>query len=168
MATVDIILIICFFPAIVQGITKGFVKQIIGIIAVIAGAWAAFAFSKPVSEWISNLLDKPNPTVVSFASYAAIAIVVIICFVILGNLLSKAIDHLTLGALNRFLGLLFSVIKTALILMLVITLFEQINGSLHLVSGKALQDSMIYETLKALSVKVFPFLKSLVAGFMNV
>ena len=37
MTILDIVLLACFIPAIVQGLTKGFIQQVISIAAIIIG-----------------------------------------------------------------------------------------------------------------------------------
>jgi len=162
MAIIDIIILICFIPAIVQGLMKGFVKQIAGIVAIVGGAWAAYSFSAQVAVWISEALPTLDPKIVSFASYAVIAIIAILALALLGELLTKMMHAVALGPLNRFLGLLFSILKTALILGLLILLFEYLNNALHLVNQETLQNATLYNALKNVDLKLFPFFKDLV------
>lgn len=54
MNPVDIVLILCFIPAVISGLRKGFITQIAGIIIIIAGIWLSFEFSETVSAWISG------------------------------------------------------------------------------------------------------------------
>ena len=42
MAILDIILLLCFVPAIVGGISKGLVKEVVDLAAVLLAAWAGF------------------------------------------------------------------------------------------------------------------------------
>ena len=56
MGTLDIILLICFIPAIVRGIQKGFVEQLVAIVSILLGAWLAFKFSTPLSTWAAGFI----------------------------------------------------------------------------------------------------------------
>ena len=58
MATLDIILIICFVPFFIHGISKGLVAQVFAIGSLLLGAWLSFRFSSllqssppPYSTW---------------------------------------------------------------------------------------------------------------------
>lgn len=48
MNTLDIILIICLSAALIEGLVRGFTEQIIALVSIIAGTWAAFKFSQLV------------------------------------------------------------------------------------------------------------------------
>ena len=52
MAILDIILLLCFVPAIVSGISKGFIKEVVDLAAVLLAAWAAFHFATPLAGWM--------------------------------------------------------------------------------------------------------------------
>ena len=48
MGTLDIILLICFIPALVRGIQKGFIEQVISLASIFIGAWMAYRFAEPL------------------------------------------------------------------------------------------------------------------------
>lgn len=163
MAILDIILLICFVPAIVSGISKGFVKQLVDIVAVVAGAIAAFRLSSMVSTWLANYVtwDKNLLYVVSFA---IIVVVVVLVLNLIGSLICKLLKEVSLGWLNRLFGLLLGVLKTAIVLGLLIMLFRNLNASLHLVDTAKLSDAVLFNWLGDAAEKIFPYFKSLVAG----
>ena len=57
MSIVDIILLICFVPALINGIRKGFISQVISIVSLIAGVWVSYEFSEPVGAWLSQHIE---------------------------------------------------------------------------------------------------------------
>ena len=56
MGTLDIILLVCFLPALYTGLTKGFVQQIISLISLVGGAWLSIKFSDTVTAWLAPYL----------------------------------------------------------------------------------------------------------------
>ena len=54
MCILDIIILVCFVPAIVRGISKGFVSQAAALLALIAGVWIAFHFSDMLCSWLKE------------------------------------------------------------------------------------------------------------------
>lgn len=162
MTTPDIILLVCFIPAIWQGLSKGLINQIIGLAALFLAAWLANKFSLPASEALGGLFPEARTQVMRIIAFAGIFIIVMLVAGLLGKLVTKIIGFATLGWLNRLLGLLFSLIKTALILGLVICLFDSLNGKWNLIKPETLSESSVYDYLKDFGMKFFPFLKSLV------
>ena len=163
MAILDIILLLCFIPGIVSGISKGFVKQVVDFAAILLAAWCAFHFSPIVGGWLSQYVTL-NGTVLNIASFALIIIVVAIVLNLIGSLLTSALKALSLGFINRLLGLVFAILKVALVLGLLILLFEALNSSLHLVKPESTANAVVYNFLKDSAEKVFPILRTLVTG----
>ena len=48
MNPLDIILLICFLPAVIRGLSKGFLEQAICLVGLFVSVWAAFRFSELV------------------------------------------------------------------------------------------------------------------------
>ena len=66
-----------------------------------------------------------------------------------------------LGWLNKLLGIAFAFLKTALIVGLVIMLFNSLNDNFHLIQEETLAESVLYGPLKNLAYTVFPYLKEM-------
>jgi len=81
---------------------------------------------------------------------------------LVGSLLSKMMNVISLGWLNAVLGIVFGILKTALVLGLLIMLFEWLNSSINLVETKALGESQVYTAIRDFTNKMFPYIKSFV------
>ena len=66
-----------------------------------------------------------------------------------------------LGWLNKLLGVIFALLKCALIVGLVIMAFNSINGTFHLISDETLSNSLLYGPIRDTANNVFPYLKGL-------
>jgi membrane protein required for colicin V production len=162
MAIIDIILLICFVPAIVYGIRKGFVRQVVEIVAIVAGVWAAFRFSALLSTWLSQYLTLEQG-LLQIISFVIIVLLAVLLLGLLGSLLTRLLKLVFLGWINGLLGLVFGVLKVALVLGLLIMVFEGINSTVGLVDPESLGDAVVYQTLKKFASDIFPFLKSFAA-----
>ena len=163
MTILDIILLLCFVPAVVAGISKGFVSQVVQIAALILGAWAAFHFSSVICDWLSQYLTM-DETMLKIVAFILVIIVITLILNLLGNMLTHLLHALTLGWFNRILGALFGILKVGVILGLLIMVFEGLNSSMDLVDRSPLDGSKVYTALRELTETVFPYLKGLVAG----
>ena len=160
MNTLDIILLICFIPAIIQGLRKGFIAQAVSIISIIAGLWAASEFTETVAEWGSQYLAVSEQAM-NIIAFALIMIVVFLALGLVGKLLEGLFKMVLLGWVNRLLGLAFALLKTALIVGLLVIIFSSVNESLQLVENSILNESMLYPTFKKLAFEVFPQIKEI-------
>lgn len=163
MGILDIILLICFIPGIVTGISKGFVKQVVEFAGILLGAWAAFHFSSTVSAWLSQYIQAEQ-TVLHIISFIVIVLIIALLLNMLAGLLTKVLNIIALGWLNGILGLLFGILKVALILGLIIMVIEGLNNSLELIKPEIFEESKIYCALRDIAEQIFPYLKEFVTG----
>lgn len=160
MNTVDIILLICFIPALIQGFRKGFISQIIAIISIILGAWLSFRFASEVSVWLAQYITG-SEQILKITAFALILTAVIIGLALLGKLLESTFELVMLGWLNKLLGAAFSLVKAGLLIGLAIMVFCSLNNTFSLVSEEVLKESVLFPPLKDLAYTVFPYLKEL-------
>ncbi|MBO5498157.1 MAG: CvpA family protein [Bacteroidales bacterium] len=162
MNIVDIILLICFIPALIQGFRKGFISQVIAIISIILGVWLSFRFSSSVSVWLAQYIQG-SEQIMKLISFALILIAVIAGLTVLGRLIEGTFKLVMLGWLNRLLGVAFSLLKAGLVVGLAIMAFCSLNNTFGLVSEDTLNQSVLFPPLKDLAYTVFPYLKELIS-----
>lgn len=161
MNILDIIILICFIPAIISGLRKGLVAQVVAIISIILGVWLSFKFSTLLSGWLAQWLDGLSSSVLNIVAFVIILLVVIFALFALGKIIEASIRIIMLGWLNRLLGLVFSLLKCALVIGLAIILFNSLNSTFHIVSDQALSKSVLYPPFKDAAYSIFPYLKDL-------
>ena len=160
MGTLDIILLICFVPALVRGIQKGLVEQLISLVSIFIGAWMAYRFAEPLSVWLTQFINL-EPRILGVASFAVIVIITVFLLALLGKLLAKTLKLASLGFVDRLLGVIFALLKAALVIGLLIFVFDTFNGKWNLVNPEVLDGSVIYGALHGAAMKVFPYLQNL-------
>lgn len=160
MSILDIILLICFIPALVQGVRKGFVAQAISIASIIIGIWASSRFAEVVSEWLGKYITVSDQ-VMKVVAFALIFIAVFLVLAAVGKLLEGMFKMVTLGWLNRLAGLVFALLKTSLILGILIMVFTSLNDTFDLVSEATLNESVLYPPFKEAAFKIFPYIKDM-------
>ena len=162
MNILDIILLICFVPALIQGIRKGFIAQAISIISIVAGIWASARFADVVSAWVSQYITA-SEQVMKVVAFALILVIVFIVLGLVGRLLEGLFNLVLLGWVNKLLGVVFALLKTALIVGLLIIVFTSINDNFHFVQESVLNESVLYPHLKKIAFEVFPYVKDMLA-----
>ena len=160
MNILDIILLICFVPAIFQGIRKGFIAQAVSIISIIAGIWASAHFADMVAAWVAQYITA-SEQVMKIVAFALILIVVFLVLGLVGRLLEGMFKLVMLGWLNKLLGVAFALLKTGLIVGLLIIAFTSLNDTFKFVQESVLNESVLYPPLKKLAFEVFPYLKDM-------
>lgn len=160
MSTPDIIILICFLPAIISGIMKGFIEQAVALVSLILGAWLAFKFSTVVSGWLQPYFEV-SETVLNVISFVVILVAVVLVLFVLGKILTGVSKLVMLGWLDRLLGLVFALLKAGLIIGILIILFDTLNVKFEFVEEKVLDESVLYGPIRDIAYMVFPYLKEL-------
>ena len=102
-----------------------------------------------------------SETVLHILGFAATLIAVLIVVLLLAKLFTKAVEMASLGWLNKVLGIVFALGTTALVIAILIILFDTVNVKFELVKSNILQDSVLYGHLKDFGYLVFPYMKQL-------
>lgn len=160
MNTPDIIILLCFLPALIRGVMKGFIEQAVALVSLILGAWLAFKFSIVVGEWLQPFF-KVSETVMHVISFAVIMIAVVLVLFVLGKLLAGISKIVMLGWLDRLLGLVFALLIAGLLVGIGIILFDTLNAKFELVDNAVLDESVLYSPIRDIAYTVFPYLKEL-------
>lgn len=160
MATLDIIILICFIPAVIRGLQNGFIEQAVALISIVLGAWLAFKFSSMVCDWLKAYIDV-SETVLNIISFALIIIVTAFLLFLVGRLLTGFMKLVLLGWLDHLLGIVFALLKTALIIGLIIVMFDTLNVKFEFVKAETLDASVLYNPIKDMAYTIFPYLKEL-------
>lgn len=161
MNTLDIFILILFVPGIVRGLSKGFVEQTLSLLGIILSVYMAYHYHGSVYTWLSAHFEI-SQTILHIVGFAIVLAGVLIVILLLANLITAVVEKASLGWLNRSLGVVLSIIVTALVLSVIILLFNMVNVKFGLVKSPILQDSLLYGALKDLGNTIFPYLKGLV------
>lgn len=159
LCTIDIIILLCFIPAVWTGLKKGLVHQIIAIAALVLGIWLGYRYCEPLAARIATIAEIP-PVGRKVIAFAVIFIAVTVVLRLLGWLLEKTLQLVTLGWMNRLSGLAFSILKCALLVCLAAMLFDALNSEVHIVGAEKLDSAVIYNFFKDSGHKIFQWIKS--------
>lgn len=160
MTTLDIILLVCFLPGLIRGLSKGFLEQVIMLAGVVLGVWAAFHFSTFACAWLKPYLDVSEKAL-TIVSFTLILLAVIVLAFLAAKALTKLVELVLLDWLDKTLGFVFALSVNALFIGICIILFDTLNVKFEFVKPEILESSVVYSALKDLSYLVFPYLKQL-------
>lgn len=160
MNSLDIVFLLLFIPGIIRGLTKGFLEQVISLGGVVLSAFLAYRFSGFACDILKEYITV-SETVLHVIGFAAVLVLSLVLVILLAKLVTKVAEMASLGWLNKVLGIVFSLFTTALILSILIILFDTVNVKFELVTSPLLQESVLYGHLKDFGYYVFPYLKQL-------
>ena len=155
MATLDIILLSVIALGVVLGFLRGALKQLAGLLGLVVGLLAARALYASVAERVfSHVTD--NPSVAQLLSFVAIWLAVPLLYGLAAALLTKMMEAVSLGWLNRLLGAVLGGLLHALVLSLLVCVMEVVDTDSVLLSREAKRQSVLYDRLKPLAGLFLP------------
>lgn len=166
MTTIDILILILIGTGILLGLIKGALKQLAGLLGLVVGLLAAKALYAAVAQEVFSRVTD-NMTVVQVLSFIAIWIVVPLLFLAVASLLTKLLDAITLGWINRLLGGVLGGVVHALLVSLVICVLEAVDTKDDLISRQQKQESALYYRMEPLAGLFFPAAKEFTEQIYN-
>ena len=154
MPVIDIVLGALIIYGAIKGFFKGLFVEVASLLALMLGVYGAVHFSNYASEFLSNYVDWSEKTM-NITSFAITFAVIVLSISLAGKALTKLANFAALGVINKLLGALFGGLKIALILSVLLLVFERINSTLSLVSNDV-ESSVLYEPVGALAPMILP------------
>lgn len=163
MIALDVVIALILLIGAISGLRKGFIVQLFSIAAIVLSAWLAYTFSSAFSEWLASYIHAEGFWL-NIITFLLIFIGIGILCRLLGRLVEKVFKFAMLGWLNRLLGAVFSVAKYALLLGLLIVVFNSINSQFQWVEEEKLAESKMYTLIKEQAYTIFPYFGGLLKG----
>jgi len=157
MNYIDIFLAVLLLFAAIQGFRKGFIIEFASLAALRPGIWGGIKFADLTAGFITKYTGYHSEHLSIIAFFITFILIVILIHM-MGTILDKVIKIALLGFLNRLAGIIFGVLKTALVLSILLLLFDEIDENVHLLPVKQKQDSTLYEPMKQVVPTLLPFI----------
>ncbi|HAT40071.1 MAG TPA: colicin V production protein [Polynucleobacter sp.] len=121
LTSVDYFTLVVLLVSAFVGISRGLLKEVLALASWFAAAWVAYHYSNYLStEWLSTFhLDELLSLGVSFIILFVLTLIVCGLF---GGVVQKIILSVGLSLTDRFLGLIFGVMRGGLVVVVVATL----------------------------------------------
>ena len=163
MTTIDIIILVVIGVGVIQGLMKGFVKQLASIVGLIAGLLVARALFASVAEKLAPVLGT-STVIAQILAFVLIWVAVPLGFVLVASFLTKALDAVRLGWLNRWLGSGLGALKYMILIGLAIHVLEYIDPK----DETKKQESVLYYSIRDLSGIFFPVFKNVTEQLIEI
>lgn len=155
MNYLDIILTIPLLWGLYKGVSKGIIKELASLVALIVGIYGAVHFADGIQPYLKSELSIESSflPIVSFA-ITFIGIVLVVRFV--GFIVDKIIKLVALGLVSRLLGGVFGVLKTAFIISALLLVFNTFDYHLNLIPLEQKSSSVLYKPISNMIPSIAP------------
>ncbi|MCK7589317.1 CvpA family protein [Subsaxibacter sp. CAU 1640] len=155
MSFLDIVLAALILFGLVRGLMKGLFVEVASLVALVAGVYGAIHFSNYAATFLTNKTEWDEKTV-NIAAFAITFVIIVLVIALAGKALTKLADFAALGIVNKILGGLFGALKIAVILSVVLIVFDSMNRAIPFTDEETIEDSVLYNPVKSLVPLIFP------------
>lgn len=152
MSYIDIILGGLLIFGLIRGIKNGLFVELASLISFFIGIYIAIKFSYIIGGFIGESKTA------KVAAFIITLILVIVGIHLLAKVFSKIANFVFLGWLNRLGGAFFAVLKTALLLGIVLSLFQKVNIDNAIISKETQEESIFFNPIMKTSEILLPVL----------
>ena len=160
MSVIDIVLGALILFGLVRGFMKGLFVEVASLIALVAGVYGAIHFSNFAAEFLQTRTEW-NEKTINITAFAITFVIIVLAIGLAGKALTKLADFAALGIINKLAGGAFGALKIALILSVVLNVFDKLNNTITLLDEDTKQESVLYKPVKSLVPMIFPNLLKL-------
>jgi membrane protein required for colicin V production len=155
MNYLDIILAIPLLWGFYKGVSKGIIKELASLAALIVGIYGAVHFADSIQPYLKSefSIESSFLPIISFA-IMFVGIVLVVRFV--GFIVDKIIKIVALGLLSRLLGGVFGVLKTAFIISALLLVFNTFDYHLNLIPLVQKNSSVLYKPISNMIPSIAP------------
>lgn len=152
---IDVFIGLLLAYEIIRGLKRGFVAEVGSIVALIVAFYTASAMRGSMARLLSPVCFD-SPVWSSAVGFLFTFLVVYLLIVILAKIFEGFLGIIALGGINRLAGGLFCLFKGALILSIVLNLYETIDSDRSFIGVKRIESSIFYKPVKKVAPTLFP------------
>lgn len=143
MNTLDVIILIPLLIGFVFGLSKGFIREILSIAVIFVGIYGSKWIS-PIASSILTGVFSVSEQVAKPLSFALVFIAFALALMIVARALDKMAESISLGGLNKLFGGLFGALKYALLLSVLLNIFNVLDSKIGILNSETKTNSIFY------------------------
>ena len=134
MSFIDIIIILFLLWGAIEGFLKGLIIEVATLASLILGVYLAIRYSPYTEEILRDFLNVTS-RYIAYIALAVTFVVVVSGVYVIGKLLTKLVDILTLGWVNKFIGSVFGIVKYMVIVCVLLLILDAVNSKFEFLSS---------------------------------
>lgn len=165
MTAIDFLFLILLAVGAVSGFLKGFVRQLATLFGLIAGLFVAKALYLSVAGKLAPAIID-SMTAAQIIAFIAIWVLVPLVCTIIASLLTRFLEAVSLGGINKLLGLLAGMVLTILILSMILNIIDFLDPTGRFITQSTKHQSVLYYFIKDIISYFFPVVQEITEPFI--
>lgn len=158
MNYIDIILILPLLYGAFKGFSKGLIVEVATLLGLVLGVYTAIRYSGYTEEFLRDFLNITS----RYLSYIALGItflIVVMLVCLLGKMLTKFIDMVSLGLINKLLGTVLGAAKYFVILCVVLLIADALDDKFHFISKETKESSLLFDPFLTFAQQMYNMIR---------
>jgi len=155
MNWLDIVLAIPLLWFTYKGFRNGFIIELASLAALILGIFVALHFSFYAEDYLRDNFEIAE-NYLYIISFAITFIIVAVLVYLVGKIIHKLVSIIALGFLNRLVGGIFGLLKTALVLSVILYFLNGFDTDSSIIKPEVKSDSYLYDPIQSLVPMIIP------------
>ena len=155
MTTIDVVILALIVFGIIKGVIKGLFVEVASILALFLGSYGAIHFSNYASTLLSQAFDWSEGSINIF-SFVVTFLVIVLSIIIAAKGITKLVNIMSLGIINRLFGGIFGGIKIAFIISILILILNNFSLINVFISNEDIKKSMFYRRVEIIAPAILP------------
>ncbi len=143
MSYIDIIILLFLLYGAYRGFSRGLIVEVATLAGLVLGVYMAVRYSSYTENFLRDFLNFSS-RYISYVALAVTFILVVILVYIVGKLLTKLVDIISLGLVNKLLGTALGVAKYFLIVCVLLLVTDALNEKFQFISEETRQKSLLF------------------------
>ncbi len=166
MNIIDVILCIPLLWAGYKGFSKGLIIELASLASLILGIFGGVYFSDYTAGYLSDKFEI-STRYINIIAFSVTFILIVIGVIFIGKLAEKLAKVIAMGFFNKLGGLIFSVLKYAFILSIILLLINSFDTDESIMTKENKNNSVLYKPISVIAPTVIPKLKKCIIPVKN-
>ena len=150
MNLIDSICLIILIYGSYKGFKNGIVNEVLSFIGILLGIYLSKTYYLAIDKYLATVFDSTNQ-LVSVISVILIFTLTIISSKILSKVITKALNIMALGLLNKLIGSVFGLLKYFLILCIITFIFSKANDLFVFIETNKVEETQIFSKIQKIN-----------------
>mgnify|MGYP000534398377 FL=1 len=133
MNYIDVVILLFLLYGAFRGFSKGLIIEVATLAGLILGVFIAIRYS-PFTEGILKDFLNITSRYLSYIALAVTFLLVVIVVYLLGKMLTRLVDIISLGLVNKLLGTLLGIAKYFIMVCVLLMIVDALNDKFHFIS----------------------------------
>ncbi len=151
---IDIIVLLFLLWGAYRGFSKGLIIEVATLLGLVFGVYVAIKYSSYTEDILVDFLNISS-RYISYIALAVTFVLVAIVVYIIGKLLTKLIDIISLGLINKLLGTILGVAKYFVVVCVLLMIVDALNIKFQFLSEETQQKSLLFYPFLNFAQKIY-------------